>query len=323
MIELTPLKARTFSMLGQRGAIFGVAALDSAKIDSAQIILTADLATLSGLSRYITNFPDKFINVGIAEQNMLGIAAGLSAEGFHPIVTTYATFITMRSCEQIRHYLGYMGLKVVVIGSGAGLIQGYSGNTHYTIEDVAILRSMPNIKIVSPADAGSAVKLYEEALKSDTSVYIRLTGGLNCPVVYKSDVEFVIGKAIEIQKGNDVLIYAMGTMVSTALKSAKLLEENNLSVTVVDMHSVKPIDEDYILSNMSYKLIVTIEEHNVLGGLGAAICEVVTSKGCNLKVLRLGINDIFNMAGDYNNLIDQNRLHPTQIKDDILSTIKD
>ena len=172
MFEITRLSARTCSMLGQRGSIFGQAVLDAAKKDDKFVLLTADLATLSGMDRYCKTYPDKFINVGIAEQNMLGIAAGMAAEGFHPVVTTYATFVTMRSCEQIRHYLGYMNQKVVVVGSGAGLSQGFAGNTHYTIEDISMMRAIPNLQIISPADAASAIKLFEQAMISEKPVYI-------------------------------------------------------------------------------------------------------------------------------------------------------
>ena len=153
MFEITRLSARTCSMLGQRGSIFGQAVLDAAKEDEMFVLLTADLATLSGMDRYCKTYPDQFVNVGIAEQNMVGIAAGMAAEGFHPVVTTYATFLTMRSCEQIRHYLGYMNQKVIVVGSGAGLSQGFAGNTHYTIEDISMMRAIPNLQILSPADA--------------------------------------------------------------------------------------------------------------------------------------------------------------------------
>lgn len=169
MFEITRITARTCSMLGQRGAIFGLAVLEAAKADDKFLLMTADLATLSGMDRYCKIYPDQFINVGIAEQNMIGIAAGMAAEGFHPVVTTYATFVTMRGCEQIRHYLGYMSQKVIVVGSGAGLSQGFAGNTHYTIEDISMMRAIPNLQILSPADAASAVKLFNVALKSQVS----------------------------------------------------------------------------------------------------------------------------------------------------------
>lgn len=313
MIDLNKKSARTYSMLGQRGSIFGVAALETAREDSKFILLTADLATLSGMERFIKIYPEQYINVGIAEQNMLGIAAGLSAEGYHPVVTTYATFITMRSCEQIRHYLGYMGQKVVVVGSGAGLVQGFSGNTHYTIEDIAIMRSIPNIQIYSPADAGSAIKLFGLAMEQEQSVYIRLTGGLNCPIVYSENMKCECGGANVITEGNDVIIFATGTMVSSAIVAAKMLEEKGVSTKVVDMYSIKPINKDAILSSKSSKLIVTLEEHNIIGGLGAAVAEIISEESAMPPLLRLGIDDIFNIAGDYNNLLSQNRLLPEQI----------
>jgi len=322
MSTLNPTLARTYSRLGQRGAIFGMAALEAAESDPKLMLLTADLASLSGLDRYVSKYPDQFLNIGIAEQNMLGISAGLSAEGYHPIVTTYATFITMRSCEQIRHYLGYMGLKVIVIGSGAGLIQSFSGNTHYSIEDISIIRAIPNITILSPADAGSAVKAFEAALNHSQPVYIRLTGGLNCPVIYKEDFNFTIGKAITIKEGTDIVVFATGVMVSQALKVADIMAEKNISVKVIDMHTIKPLDKQAILNNHSCKLFVSLEEHNIIGGLGGAVAEVISEYGSCTPLLRLGIHDTFNLAGDYNNLLEQNRLTPELIAEDILQKYK-
>lgn len=318
MFEITRLTARTCSMLGQRGALFGQAALDAAQEDGKFILLTADLATLSGMVRYMERYPNQFYNIGIAEQNMIGISAGLAAEGYHPCATTYATFITMRSCEQIRHFLGYMHLKVIVVGSGAGLSQGYAGNTHYTIEDLAVMRSIPNITILSPADAASAVKLFGKAREAEGAVYMRLTGNLNCPIVYKEDMDFTIGKANKIREGKDVAIFAVGTMVSSALKAAELLSGQGVEASVHDMFSVKPIDKATILGEKKAKLIVTVEEHNKMGGLGAAVAEVMTTDAGMPALLRLGINDAFDLAGDYEGLLVQNRLTPELIAEDIL-----
>lgn len=319
MFEITKLSARTCSMLGQRGSIFGQAALEAAKEDEKFILLTADLATLSGMTKYIENYPNQFYNIGIAEQNMIGIAAGLAAEGFHPCATTYATFITMRSCEQIRHFCGYMKEKIIVVGSGAGLSQGFAGNTHYTIEDLAVMRSIPNMTILSPADGASAVKLFELACKEQGAVYMRLTGNLNCPMVYKEETEFMIGKANLLKEGVDVVIYAVGTMVSSAMKSAALLEEKGVSATVYDMFTVKPIDSEAVDSAKNYKLAVTIEEHNKIGGLGAAVAEVMTEQTGMPRLLRCGIHDSFDLACDYDGLLAQNRLTPELIVEDILN----
>lgn len=322
MFEITRLTARSCSMLGQRGAIFGMAALDAAKEDDKFVLLTADLATLSGMTRYIENYPDQFYNIGIAEQNMMGISAGLAAEGFHPCATTYATFITMRSCEQIRHFLGYMHQKVIVVGSGAGLSQGFAGNTHYTIEDLAVMRSIPNITILSPADAASAVKLFELARQSEDAVYMRLTGNLNCPMVYKEDTSFQIGKANKVREGSDITIFACGTMVSSAVKAANALAEQGVEAAVYDMFSIKPLDRQAILAAKDSKLIVTIEEHNKMGGLGAAVAEVMTEQVGMPRLLRLGIDDVFDLAGDYDGLLEQNRLTSQLISEDILVAIK-
>lgn len=317
MFEITKLSARTCSMLGQRGSIFGQAVLAAAEEDEKFILLTADLATLSGMTKYIDKYPGQFYNIGIAEQNMIGIAAGLAAEGFHPCATTYATFITMRSCEQIRHFCGYMKEKIIVVGSGAGLSQGFAGNTHYTIEDLAVMRSIPNITILSPADAASAVKQFELARKSEGAVYMRLTGNLNCPMVYKEETDFEIGKAKLLKEGNDVVIFAVGTMVSAAIKAAAKLEEEGITATVYDMFSVKPIDREAVVAAKNYKLAVTIEEHNKMGGLGAAVAEVMTEQSGMPRLLRCGIHDSFDLACDYDGLLVQNRLTPELIAEDI------
>lgn len=321
MFQINRITSRTCSMLGQRGAIFGMAVLEAASKDSHLILLTADLATLSGLDRFIKTYPNQFANVGIAEQNMMGIASGLAAEGYHPVVTTYATFVTMRSCEQIRHYLGYMNQKVVVIGSGAGLSQGFAGNTHYTIEDISMMRPIPNLQILSPADAASAVKLFFVSLTSKHPVYIRLTGNLNCPIVYKEEVPFEIGKSNVVKEGNDVTIFACGTMVSCAVKAAKILSEQGLSVQVLDMYSIKPIDKERVLGEKGKRLLVTVEEHNKMGGLGAAIAETISEVSEYPPLLRLGIPDVFDLACDYDGLLQQNRLTPELIAEDILKKL--
>lgn len=322
MFEINKITARTCSMLGQRGSIFGLAALDAAKSDSKFMLLTADLATLSGMDRYINAFPEQFINVGIAEQNMIGISAGLASESYHPVATTYATFVTMRSCEQIRHYLGYMRQKVVVVGSGAGLSQGYAGNTHYTIEDIAMMRVIPNLEVLSPADGASAVKLFHNALSSENPVYIRLTGNLNCPIVYTKDEKFPIGGSNKLIEGKDITIFACGTMVSTALKTASLLSEKGIHASVVDMYTIKPIDKKAILDCKEKRLVVSIEEHSKMGGLGGAIAEITSLESDFPPLLRLGIADNFDLACDYEGLLLLNRLTPPQIAEDILEILQ-
>lgn len=318
MIIFNSLNFRTWSKLGQRGAFFGIAVFDVVEQHENAMILTADLAYLSGLERFINKHSDKFLNIGIAEQNMLGISAGLAQEGKIVFATTYATFITMRSCEQMRHYMGYMKSNIKVVGTGAGLIMTYSGNTHYTIEDLSIIRAIPNITILSPADATEAVKVALAAADFDGPVYIRLTGGLNNPMVYKEDYYFEIGKAVKLSDEGDVTIFATGTMVSNALEASKILKEKGVLVQVVNIHTIKPLDIDCIDScDANSKLLVSVEEHSKVGGLGGAISEYLSSKTSHSPLLRLGIADKFRHAGDYNYLLGENRLLPEQIAQDI------
>jgi len=292
---------------------------DRAAIDGKMIVLTADLATLSGMDRYVKSAaPYRFINAGIAEQNMVGMAAGLAAEGFHPVVTTYATFLTMRSCEQIRHFMGYMHLPIVAIGSGAGLSQGFAGNTHYTIEDISMMRAIPNLRILSPADAASAVKLFELAMDSNEPVYMRLTGNMNTPMVYTDEVSFAMGSSNVVREGKDIVFLATGTMVYSALQAAEILAQKGIDAEVVDMYSIKPVDTQRIHEAAQSRLVVTIEEHSKIGGLGAAVAEEMALCEHSSKLLRLGINDQFDLAGDYNFLLEQNRLTPELIAEDII-----
>jgi transketolase len=262
MLQYNSTNFRTWSKLGQKGSFFGIAALELAEMFENVRILTADLASLSGLDRFKTMYPEKFLNVGIAEQNMLGIAAGLANEGEIVFATTYATFITMRSFEQVRHYLGYMNSNVKIVGTGAGLVMGMSGNTHYSMEDLAITRVIPNIVILSPADATEAIKIAIASAHHTGPVYIRLTGGLNSPMVYKEDYDFKIGKAVVLKDNGEITIFATGTMVYNALKAAEILELKSITISVVNIHTIKPLDIETIDKYMEQSLLlVSVEEH--------------------------------------------------------------
>ncbi len=318
MLTYNSLNFRTWSKLGQRGAFFGLAVFEIVEQFENAMILTADLAYLSGLERFINKHPEKFLNIGIAEQNMLGVSAGLAQEGKIVFATTYATFVTMRSCEQMRHYMGYMNSNIKIVGSGAGLIMTYSGNTHYTFEDLSIMRAIPNITILSPADATESVKVALAAAKHLGPVYIRLTGGLNNPMVYKEDYNFEIGKAVTILDEGDITIFATGTMVYNSIEASKILALKGIKARVVNFHTIKPIDKDAIDdSNEKSKLLVSVEEHSKIGGLGGTIAEHLSLKGNHAPLLRLGIADEFKHAGDYNFLLGENRLLPEQIAQDI------
>lgn len=320
MIVFTPANIRTWSMLGSCGA-FGMAALELPDIDDTTVIVTADLCSFSGLDRFRNKFPDRLYNVGIAEQNMIGIAAGMTKEGFNAFATTYATFASTRSCDPVRVNMGYMGLGIKLVGLTSGLSVGILGATHMSIEDIAIMRAIPRLTVLSPADCTETVKATLAAAMHDGPVYLRLTGGMNNPVVYKEDYDFQIGKAITLREGNDITIIATGTMVYQSLEAAKILENNGISSTVIDMHTIKPLDTTVLDKAFEQaKLIVTVEEHSVIGGLGGAVAEY-KSKHINSPVqLTIGIEDSFPHAGEYGYLLEKCGLTAPQIAKQILET---
>jgi transketolase len=309
-------------MLGTSG-VFGVAALDLVELDSTVEIITADLTYFSGLERFINTYPDKCLNVGIAEQNMVGVASGMAKEGFKPYLTSYATFITSRCADQIRVNLGYMKNNVKLIGLGAGLAVGILGPTHMGFEDISVIRSIPNMIILSPSDSLETYKCLLESLKSNSPMYIRLTGQQNNPIVYSEDYKFEIGKNITLKEGNDIVIFATGTMVHKAMQVSDILRDLNISVKVINVHTIKPFDIESVISNMDKKLIVSIEEHSVTGGLGTAISEVLSNSTNHGVLLRIGFSDNYVHAGSYEHLLNHYGLDTISIQNKILEKFKE
>ena len=309
MIEITPRNIRTWSMLGQRGTAFTMALPELAAVQENIMVLTADLSLLSGLERFRENFPKRFLDVGIAEQNMMGIAAGLAKEGNCVFATTYASFITMRSFEQIRNNMGVMRFNVKVVGSAAGVSMGTSGNCHHSIEDIALMRVIPNMQVIAPADALETIKVMEAVSKTNEPAYIRLTGTLNCPSVYKEDYSFEIGRGIVLNEGKDIAIIAIGTLVGEALKACSSLKEQGINPTVVNMHTIKPLDTELIERlTRNHSVIYTLEEHSVIGGLGGAVAELLAEMGTAVKLIRLGLKDQYVELGSYEYILSQNGL---------------
>ena len=223
MIEYNKRNIRTWSLLGPSGA-HGTAALELAETDSNVVMLTADLCFFSGLERFKSAYPDRLYNLGIAEQNLIGVAAGLAKEGFIPFANTYASFCSSRCADQVRVNMSYMNLPIKLIGLTAGYGAGILGATHVSIEDVALMRALPNITVISPADCTEIIKAIIAASKTPNPTYIRLTGPMNTPIVYKEDYDFQIGKAVTLMEGHDVCIIASGSMVYRSLQAAKALE---------------------------------------------------------------------------------------------------
>tara|TARA_A100001011_G_scaffold400853_2_gene519926 strand:+ start:1351 stop:2346 length:996 start_codon:yes stop_codon:yes gene_type:complete len=295
-------KIKLYSAIGPR-ATFGLVSIDIVKQNSNLFIVTADVSTSAGLDRFRKNYPENYIDVGIAEQNMIGVAAGLSSEGHNVITTTFSPFQVLRCCEQIKVNLGYMKEKISMVGLASGLVLGTLGFTHCSIEDIGVLRSIPNLSIVSPADSLETAKAIIASINHNESTYIRLTGGTNNPIVYEEDYEFKIGKSIKLRSGKDITIFASGAMVNNALKISDSLEKENIKSTVINMHTIKPIDNNSINEACkNSKLIVTLEEHNIIGGLGSAIAEVKSSIANAPKQLFFGVNDYYEKGGEYNYL---------------------
>ena len=321
MIKYTSSSARMWSRLGPSGA-FGAAALELGETDPLALMVTADLRFFAGLDRFATAYPDRLLNLGIAEQNMVGVAAGFASEGFHVFASTYATFGALRSADQVKVNMGYMRLPVKLVGLAAGFSAGILGPTHMALEDAAAMRAIPNITVLSPADGMEIVKSTLAAAKLDKPVYLRLTGAMGCPAVYHDDYEFEIGKAIRLTEGSDALLIATGSMVYRALEAAKLLADRGISCTVCDMHTIKPLDTSFIDAMLSgHKHVFTLEEHSVFGGLGEAVAaHLVISAAVPLTII--GVEDFYPHAGEYENLMEQAGLAVLQLAEKIERTMR-
>jgi len=320
-MDINEKNIKIWSTIGSR-ATLGIAALDLAKEIDNLMVLTCDVSTSAGLDRFRKTYPNKYLDLGIAEQNMIGVAAGLASENFNVITTTFAPFQTMRCCEQIKVNVGYMKQRICMVGIASGLALGTLGYTHCCIEDVGILRSIPGITIISPADSLETVKALQAAVKSESPSYLRLTGSSNNPIVYNKDYEFKIGKSITLKEGKDITIFCTGSMVHQCLEAAKILETRNVSSKVVNMHTIKPIDKLAIEDSCKSTLVVSVEEHNIVGGLGSAIAEHKSSLKISPKQLFLGIKDTYSKGGNYKFLQEKHRLTSDKIVEDILLHVK-
>lgn len=310
---------KLMSMVGQAGSMFGMALLDIAKDNDKLKVLSADFSTPTGLDKFKSAYPERFYNLGIAEQNMIGVAAGLASEGYLPICVAQACFISMRCFEQIRQYAGLMKFPLIIVGFASGYSLSFMGNTHYATEDVALMRTIPNMQVISPCDSMEAVAALHQAINSNRPTYIRLFGGSGTPIVYNDLCELKIGKSIKLRHGEDVNIIATGSMVNVAITVADTLKQQGIEASVVDMHTIKPLDIDAIDYNA--KLIVSIEEHNIVGGLGDAIASVLADKAQHPSLLKIGINDCFSEVGEYKWLLEHNGLSADKISELIISKI--
>ena len=322
-MAINPALIKAYAKLGQKGAAAGIGMMELAKRDPDMRVVVADSVAIASLDRFYTNYPDRVINAGISEQSMVGIAAGLSSEDGRAVYAcTYAEFVVTRALEFVRHNLAYHNFNVKLVGNSAGFAMETLSISHWATEDIAFARALPNMTILSAADSLEAIKCVIAAHDVKGPVYVRLSGLLNCPIVYDKDFDFQLGKANVLREGDDVTVIATGMMVREALDAAEQLSAQGINCTVVDMHTIKPLDTDCIDKAIkSSKLIVSVEEHSIIGGLGGAIAEYLSDKAGTPRLVRIGVNDFFCKLGDLRYCWEQHGLTAPQIADRIKNEI--
>ena len=275
---------------------YGEALLELGRNNKNIVVLDADLANATKTSMFAKEFPERFFDIGIAEADMIGTAAGFATCNKIPYVSTFAVFAAGRSYDQIRNSVCYPKLNVKICATHCGITVGEDGATHQMIEDISLMRTLPNMTVVSVSDDTQTKWAVQEISKINGPVYLRLAR-LATPIIYDENQKFEIGKAIQIGDGTDATVFATGITVSEAIKAQEKLKEQNINIRVVDIHTIKPIDKDMIIKcAKETKKLISIEDHNIIGGLGSAISEVLT-ENCPTKLTRLGIKDTFGKSG--------------------------
>lgn len=299
--------------------IYGEVLTELGKIHPEIVALTADLAKSTKIGRFQDEFPERFYNLGIAEQNLFGVAAGMAKSGLLPVVSTMAAFASMRAAEQVRTDICYQNVNVKIVATHAGLSFGSAGSTHHCTEDLSIMRAFPNMTVIVPADGIETAKAVRASIAHKGPVYIRIGRGFE-PTFYESEeYDFSFGKAIQLRKGSDISVIACGVAVLQAVEAADFLKENDgISVEVINMHSIKPIDRDAIINSVkNSRRILTVEEHNVMGGLGSAVAEVIAESGVSCAFEKIGIPDEFSIVGYPEDLYSHYKLDSNGIIDKV------
>ena len=286
---------------------YGKALVKLGKINDDVVVLDADLSKSTKTNDFCKAYPNRFFNMGIAEQNLVGAACGFAAAGKIPFASTFAMFATGRAFEVIRNSACYPKLNVKICATHAGITVGEDGGSHQSVEDISLMRSIPNMTVLVPADGVEAEKMIFAAAEFNGPMYVRL-GRSAVPTLFNEDYNFEIGKGVVLKEGNDATIIACGMMVNEAILAADMLKEENINVRVINMSTIKPIDTELIIkAAKETKAIVTAEEHSIIGGLGSAVSEVV-SENCPTIVKKVGINDCFGESGTPAELLEKYRL---------------
>ena len=303
--------------------VFATVMDDLASEDERVVYLDADIINSIKMVEFSKKFPERTVNCGIQEANMIGVAAGMSATGLIPFTHTFAPFTTRRVMDQVFISCAYAKLNVRIIGSDPGLTAGGNGGTHIPLEDIGMMRMVPNMRVISPSDDSQTRWIIEEISKINGPFYVRLSR-LATPIIYdeefikQNNIKFEIGKGIQIGEGTDASIIATGVTVSEALKAQEMLKEQGVNIRVIDIHTIKPIDKELIVkSAKETKKVITIEDHNIIGGLGGAVCEVLTEE-YPVKVTRMGINDTFGESGKAEELMKYFKIDAESIVKEVL-----
>lgn len=276
------------------------------------IVLDADLAAATKTGTFKKAFPERFYDCGIAEQNMMSIAAGVAATGKKVFASSFAMFAAGRAFEQVRNSVAYPKLPVIIGATHAGISVGEDGATHQCCEDIALMRSIPGMTVINPADDTEARLAVKAAYEHNGPVYIRF-GRLAVPVIFGDDYKFEIGKGVELKEGNDVTVIATGLMVNEAMEAYELLKAEGINARIINIHTIKPLDNDIVIKAAKETgAIVTAEEHSVIGGLGSAVCDLLAAE-CPVPVLKLGVNDEFGYSGPAPKLLDEFGLRAANI----------
>lgn len=281
---------------------YGEALVQLGKENPNVVVLDADLAGATKTDMFAKQFPDRFFDMGIAEANMMATAAGFATCGKIPYASTFAVFAAGRAYDQIRNSICYPKLNVKICATHCGVTVGEDGATHQMIEDLSLMRTLPNMTVMSTSDDTQTKWAIKEIAKIQGPVYLRLAR-METPILYDENTKFEIGKAIQIGEGTDGTVFATGITVSEAIKAQEILKQEGINIRVVDMHTIKPIDKEIIIkSAKETKKLISIEDHNIIGGLGSAISEVLTEE-YPTKLIRLGIKDVFGKSGKAEELI--------------------
>ncbi len=323
MAEITTKDIMSWTRLGMRKA-FGDMMCKIAQEHDDVFVLAADVASSANLKEFSERYPERFLNVGIAEQNMVGIATGLAKEGYNVFITTFAPFASMRAYEAIRSLVGYMHLNVKIVALASGVSLGVQGSTHYCLEDISLMRSIPGMMLLSPADCTEEMSSLYFLSQYNGPAYIRLTGVDGTPVVYKKIEDFRVDAVRQLREGNDVLFLGTGGIVSECIRTARSLKKDDISCAVYNVSCLKPfLLNDILGESHAYKLIVSVEEHFICGGLGSIVSEQLVNRNTHPKLIRIGIEDTFPRANSYAVLLMKNGLTADAIRNVVIENLNE